>query len=154
MVLGRRRPRRPRRKSATIGRRRRSRSASSAPREVFCVTNARGATLTGSIEFIHTAPQPPDASGPIKATVQVKHFCDIISFPGIGFTAKVPGGYALRATSNHGEGHLHSPAGPYDYDATWFPMNYGAQEPAATGLSWNLNTRRRKNLKSSSASPG
>jgi hypothetical protein len=111
---------------------------SSAPREVFCVTNARGATLTGSIEFIHTAPQPPDASGPIKATVQVKHFCDIISFPGIGFTAKVPGGYALRATSNHGEGHLHSPAGPYDYDATWFPMNYGAQEPAATGLSWNL----------------
>ena len=111
---------------------------SSVPREVFCVTNGHGAILAGSIEFVQTAPQPPDAAGQIKATVQVKHFGDFISFPGIGFRAEVPDGYELRATSNYGEGEIHSPAGPYDYDATWFPMNYGSRQPAATALSWNL----------------
>jgi len=111
---------------------------SSVPREVFCVTNGHGATLAGSIEFVHTAPQPPDASGQIKATVQVKHFSDFISFPGIGFMAKVPDGYALRATSNYGEGDINSPGGGYDYNASWFPMNHGMRQPAVTALSWNL----------------
>ena len=111
---------------------------SSAPREVFCVTNQRGVKLAGSIEFVHTAPQPPDASGQIKATVQIKHFRDSVSIPSTGFRAEVPDGYALRATSNYGEGEIHSPAGPYDYDATWFPMNYGLRQPAVTALSWNL----------------
>jgi serine/threonine protein kinase/type II secretory pathway pseudopilin PulG len=111
---------------------------SSAPCEVFCVTNQHGVKLAGSIEFVHTAPQPPDAAGQIKATVQVKHFGDFISFPGIGFRAEVPDGYELRATSNYGEGEIHSPAGPYDYDATWFPMNYGLRQSAVTALSWNL----------------
>ena len=110
----------------------------SVPREVFCVTNAHGATLAGSIEFVHTAPQPPDASGQIKATVQVKHFRDIVYIPSIGFTAKVPDGYELRATSNYGEGDINSLAGPYDYNATWFPMNHGARQPAANALGWNL----------------
>ncbi len=111
---------------------------SSAPREVFCVTNQHGVKLAGSIEFVRTAPQLPDAAGQIKATVQVKHFGDFISYPGIGFRAEVPDGYELRATSNYGEGEIHSPAGPYDYDATWFPMNYGLRQPAVTALSWNL----------------
>lgn len=110
----------------------------SVPREVFCVTNGHGATLAGSIEFVHTAPQPPDASGQIKTTVQVKHFGDFISFPGVGFMAKVPAGYELRATSNYGEGHIHSAAGPYDYDATWFPMNFGVRHSASDKVSWNL----------------
>ena len=111
---------------------------SSVPCEVFCVTNGHGATLAGSIEFVHPAPQPPDASSQIKATVQVKHFGDFIAFPGIGFMAKVPDGYALRATSNYGEGNINSPAGPYDYNATWFPMNHGLRLPVVTALSWNL----------------
>ena len=110
----------------------------SVPREVFCVTNGRGATLAGSIEFVHTAPQPPDASGRIKATVQVKHFGENISFPGIGFMAKVPDGYELRATSNYGEGHIHSPAGPYGYDATWFPLNFEIRHSPSDRVSWNL----------------
>jgi hypothetical protein len=110
----------------------------SVPLEVFCVTNGRGATLAGSIEFVQTAPQPTVASGQIKATVQVKHFGDFISFPGIGFTAEVPDGYELHATSNYGEGDINSPGGPYDYNASWFPMNHGMRQPAVTALSWNL----------------
>jgi hypothetical protein len=111
---------------------------SSMPREVFCVTNAHGATLAGSIEFVHKTPQPPDASGQVKATVQIKHFRDSVSIPSIGFMAEVPDGYGLRATSNYGEGDINSPAGPYDYNATWFPMNHGMRQPAVTALRWNL----------------
>jgi tRNA A-37 threonylcarbamoyl transferase component Bud32 len=110
----------------------------SAPREVFCVTNSHGATFAGSIEFVHEAPQPPDASGQVKAPVQIKHFRDSVSIPNLGFRAKVPSGYALRATSNYGEGNLHSPAGPYDYDVTWFPMNHGLQHQSSATVKWNL----------------
>jgi serine/threonine protein kinase len=111
---------------------------SSAPCEVFCVTNAHGATLAGSIEFVRETPEPPDAAGQIKATVQIKHFGNTSSFPSIGFMAEVPDGYALRATSNYGEGDIHSPAGPYNYDGTWFPMNYGLRQPLSTSVTWNL----------------
>jgi hypothetical protein len=97
-----------------------------------------GAKLAGSIEFVHTAPQPPDASGRIRATVQIKHFRESVSIPGIGFRAEVPDGYALRATSNRGEGDINSPAGPYDYNGSWFPMNYGSRHPTAASVKWNL----------------
>ncbi len=110
----------------------------SVPREVFCVTNQHGATLAGSIELVHEVPQPPDASGQIKATAQIKRFRDSDSIPGIGFMAEVPAGYTLRATSNYGEGSLNSPSGPDDYSVTWFPMNYGARHPASAAVSWNL----------------
>ena len=110
----------------------------SVPREMFCVTNGRGATLAGSIEFVHEAPQPLDENGLIKTTVQIRHFRDSISIPGIGFMAKVPAGYTLRATSNYGEGNINSPAGPDDYGVTWLPMNYGTRQASSTTVKWNL----------------
>jgi serine/threonine protein kinase len=110
----------------------------SAPREIFCVTNGRGATLAGSIEFVHETPRPPDADGLIKTTVQIRRLRDSDSIPSIGFMAKVPAGYELRATSNYGEGSINSPAGSEDYSVTWFPMNYEARHSASATVKWNV----------------
>jgi serine/threonine protein kinase len=89
------------------------------PLELFSVTNQQGGVMTGYAEFDHADPQPPDATGTVKATVRIQHF-GIPSIPSIGYLADVPTGYALRAMASTGQASTSTPAGPYDYDSVWF----------------------------------
>jgi len=111
---------------------------SSVPLKAFSITNQQGGTFTGLIEFKHTAPQPPDAAGQVKTTLRIRRVFDSPSIPSIGFKAEVPAGYALRATSDQGEGSTHTPSGPDDYDCTWFPMHYQPSVVEQPVASWNL----------------
>ncbi len=90
------------------------------PVKVFSVRNHSGGALTGYIQFKHVTPQPPDATGKIKVTVQIQNVFGGGNTPMIGFSAKVPPGYALRATASGGSGSVNTPAGPYDYNSSWY----------------------------------
>jgi len=90
------------------------------PVKVFTVRNHSGGALTGYIQYNHVTPQPPDATGKIKVTVQIQHDYGMVDSPMIAFSAKVPVGYALRATASAGRAQVSTPAGPYDYNSSWF----------------------------------
>jgi serine/threonine protein kinase/preprotein translocase subunit SecD len=87
------------------------------PLELFCVTNAQGGSLAGSIEFQKTSPVPRAATEPVQVRVQIQYVYG--SSQMIGYSAKVPAGYALRARASEGEALTHSPAGPYDFNSSW-----------------------------------
>ena len=90
------------------------------PVKVFTVRNHSGGALTAYIQFNHINPQPLDANGKIKVAVQIQNVFGGGNTPMIGFSAKVPAGYALRATASGGNASINTPAGSYDYNCSWF----------------------------------
>ena len=108
------------------------------PLEVFCITNREGGTLTGYIEYDQAKPQPPDTSGKVKATVQIRNVIVALPTPLIGYSAKVPPGYALRATASEGQAHTTTPAGPYDYNSSWFRSFRPTQTLNPGAINWNV----------------
>ncbi len=89
-----------------------------APLELFCVTNSRGGTLAGFIQYEKHAPAVPDADGKLRVSVKIQHVMSLSS-PMISYSAKVPAGYTLRATASEGEAFTHTPAGPSDFNSSW-----------------------------------
>jgi len=107
------------------------------PLELFCVTNSRGGTLAGFIQYEKPAPVPPDADGKVKVKVTIQR---VFGFgPMIGYSAKVPPGYALRATTPDGEASTHTPAGPEDFSSSWrWPFRLGPSQASLDAISWQL----------------
>ena len=90
------------------------------PVKVFTIRNHSGGAVTACIQYNHITPQPLDGSGKIKVTVQIQNVFGGGSTPMIGFSAKVPPGFALRATASGGNASINTPAGPYDYNCSWY----------------------------------
>jgi len=107
----------------------------SQPLELFSVTNRQGGVMIGYAEFDHTDPQPPDASGTVKATVRIQRF-GIPTIPSLSFLADVPPGYTLRATANASEATISTPAGPYDYNCVWIQPFRPQQHSLPKSIQW------------------
>ena len=90
------------------------------PVKVFTIRNHSGGAITGYIQYNQVTPRPLDATGHIKVSVQIQNVFGGGSTPMIGFSAKVPAGYALRATASDGSANINTPAGPYDYNCSWY----------------------------------
>ncbi len=109
------------------------------PLELYCVTNSRGGTLAGSIEYDKAAPAPPDAEGKVKVKVTIKRVYGYGFGPMIGYSANVPLGYALRATTPDGEANTHTPSGPEDYNSTWYwPFRLGPSQASPDSILWQV----------------
>ncbi|MEI6077719.1 MAG: serine/threonine-protein kinase, partial [Verrucomicrobiota bacterium] len=110
----------------------------SVPVKMFCVTNAQSGTISGYIEFEHQAPAGLTNGQRPKVQVQIQHVSD--GLPLIGYLAKVPAGYALRATANQGTAYTMTPSGPYDYHSSWsMPFRPGRFPiPRSSDIHWEL----------------
>jgi len=98
------------------------------PVEIFCVTNHEGGTLAGFIQFDKLVPAKAEASRKVKVTVQIQNVL-MPSLPMIGYSAKVPAGYILRATANEGQAHTILTAGPYEYTSSWLRLSRRGTAP-------------------------
>jgi tRNA A-37 threonylcarbamoyl transferase component Bud32 len=114
------------------------------PLELFCVTNAQGGSLAGSIEFQKISPAPRAATQPVKVGVQIQYVYG--SSQMIGYLAKVPAGYALRARASEGEAFTHSPAGPYDFNSSWHRRpRLGRAMVYPEPITWHVPHREERN---------
>ncbi len=92
------------------------------PRPVFSVTNNTGEILTGYLELDRTLPDAVSGTDPV-AVVSIRSFRGYSSSsPGIDYSAKLPPGYALRATATTGTVDTVRSAGPYEYQSDWRNM--------------------------------
>ena len=92
------------------------------PRPVFSVTNNTGEILTGYLELDRTLPDAASGTDPV-AVVSIRSFRGYSSSsPGIDYSAKLPPGYALRATATTGTVDTVRSAGPYEYQSDWRNM--------------------------------
>jgi hypothetical protein len=88
------------------------------------VTNKSGGVMTGLVGFERTLPTATDTAQPgglPQAVVNIRRFAAYI--PSISYTAKVPPGYALRATANMGQVSTHTPSGPDQYHSSWSSLS-------------------------------
>lgn len=94
------------------------------PLPLFSVTNKSGGVMTGLVGFERTLPTATDTAQPgglPQAVVNIRRFAAYI--PSISYTAKVPPGYALRATANMGQVSTHTPSGPDQYHSSWSSLS-------------------------------
>jgi len=91
------------------------------PKELFSVTNSSGGVMAGYIDFERALPGPSNPGAKPEAIVHLRRFTSTPTSPAIDYSAKVPPGYSLRATSTTGtgEGYTFSPAGPSEYHSSW-----------------------------------
>ena len=100
------------------------------PRELFAVTNNAGESLVGYIEFKRDLPPPVVPGTKIEGIIHIRHFFGAPTSPNIGYVAKLPPGYSIRATANSGTADTHSPGGPYEYMSSWSNWPRPVRPPA------------------------
>ena len=101
------------------------------PIELFSVTNQFGAAVTGYLEFRRSVPersaQSTGSGRNVQASVNVLVYTkNILS---LTFSANVPPGYALQASSNVGQAH--TAISGSEYRSTWFqpPQSTSRNDP-------------------------